>query len=100
MILDLAILIEGAPGIGRSLLLREIPYLWSTQEILHKFKVLLVCLRDPGVQQMTIFSSHSVEETGELLKLPLHVASDYLSENNSEDLVLLLDGCNKYPERL
>ena len=47
------ILIEGAPGIGKTLLLREISYRWGKHQILQKFKlVLLVCLRDPAVQQM------------------------------------------------
>ena len=32
------ILIEGAPGIGKSLLLKEMAYRWGKQEILQKFK--------------------------------------------------------------
>ena len=46
------ILVEGAPGIGKSLLLKEIAYHWGKQQILRKFKLLLlVCLRDPAVQK-------------------------------------------------
>ena len=49
------VLIEGAPAIGKSLLLKEIAYLWATKQILQKFKlVLLLCLRDPAVQQMSL----------------------------------------------
>ena len=49
------ILIEGAPGIGKSVLLKEISYRWDNKELLQKFElVLLVCLRDcqdPSLQQ-------------------------------------------------
>ena len=49
------VLIEGAPGIGKSLLLKEIAYSWAEKKILQKFNlVLLVCLRDPTVQQMSL----------------------------------------------
>ena len=97
------ILIEGAPGIGKSLLLKEIAYRWSKQKILQKFKlVLLICLRDPAVHQMSLIN--------ELLQ-PFYMGerraneiasacSDHLSENDGEDLVLLLDGYDEYPERL
>ena len=97
------ILIEGAPGIGKTLFLREISYRWGKLQILQRFKlVLLVCLRDPAVQQMTIID--------DLLRLfckrdriateIASTCSDYLSANNGEDLVLLLDGYDEYPERL
>ena len=97
------ILIEGAPGIGKSLLLKHIAYRWGIQEILQKFKlVLLVPLRDPAVQKMSLID--------DLLQLfcrrdrrateTASACSDYLSENNSEDLALLLDGYDEYPERL
>ena len=68
------ILIEGAPGIGKSLLLKEIAYRWGMQQILQKFKlVILICLRDPAIQQMSLIDDLLAKETGELLKLPLHV---------------------------
>jgi len=51
------ILIEGAPGIGKSFLLKEIAYRWGKKKILQKFKfVLLLCLRDPAVQQMSLIN--------------------------------------------
>ena len=47
------ILIEGAPGIGKSVLLKEIAYRWGKRELLQKFElVLLVSLRDPSLQQI------------------------------------------------
>ena len=66
------ILIEGAPGIGKTLLLREISYRWGKHEILQKFK-LCPCeiQRYNKYLLLMIFSSCSVKETGELLKLLL-----------------------------
>ena len=47
------ILIEGAPGIGKSVLLKEIAYRWGNKQLLQRFKlVLLVCLCDPSLQQI------------------------------------------------
>jgi len=46
------ILIEGPPGIGKSVMLKEIAYQWDKNHLLTTFKiVLLICLHDPIVQQ-------------------------------------------------
>ena len=97
------ILIEGAPGIGKSLLLKHIAYRWGIQEILQKFKlVLLVCLRNPGVQQMSLIDDllQSFCRRDRRATETASACSDYLSENNGEDLALLFDGYDEYPERL
>ena len=97
------ILIEGAPGIGKSLLLKEMAFRWGKQEILQKFKlVLLVCLRDPAVQQMSLIDNllQSFCKRNRRSREIASACSDYLSENNGEDLALLLDGYDEYPERL
>ena len=97
------ILIEGAPGIGKSLLLKHIAYRWSIQQILQKFKlVLLICLRDPAVQQMSFIDDllQSFCRRDRRATETASACNDYLSENNGEDLVLLFDGYDEYPERL
>ena len=97
------ILIEGAPGIGKSLLLKEIAYRWGVKQILNKFKlVLLICLRDPVVHQMSVIN--------DLLQLFCRrdrraneiatACSDYLLANNGKDLAFLFDGYDEYPEML
>ena len=97
------ILIEGAPGIGKSLLLKHIAYRWSIQQILQKFKlVLLICLRDPAVQQMS-FIDDLLQSFCKRDKDATEIASvcrKYFVNNNGEDLALLFDGYDEYPERL
>ena len=97
------ILIEGAPGIGKSLLLKHIAYRWSIQQILQKFKlVLLICLRDPAVQQMS-FIDDLLQSFCKRDKDATEVSSvcrKYFVNNNGEDLALLFDGYDEYPERL
>ena len=98
------ILIEGAPGIGKSILLKEIAYRWGNKQLLKTFKlVLLVPLRDPTVQQASLIKH--------LLQLfcnredarATHIStacSDYVARNDGKDLVFLLDGFDEYPEAL
>ena len=97
------ILIEGAPGIGKSLLLKEIAYRWGKKQVLQKFKlVLFVCLRDPAVQQMSLIND-LLQSFCKRDRRSVQIASgcsDYLLENNGEDLALLLDGYDEYPEML
>ena len=97
------VLIEGAPGIGKSLLLKQIAYLSATKQILQKFRlVLLLCLRDPAVQQTSLIDDLLQPFcTGDRRAVEISSAcSDYLLENDGEDLVLLLDGYDEYPEKL
>ena len=97
------ILIEGAPGIGKSVLLKEISYRWAKKELLQKFElVLLVCLRDPSLQQ--------TESVNDLLQLfckrdenatqILSACAQYLFANGGKTLTLLLDGYDEYPRDL
>ena len=98
------ILIEGAPGIGKSLLLKEIAYLWSTEQtLLQKFKlVLLISLRDPAVQQMSYIDDllQSFYKRDKEATEVISVCKKYFVKNNGEDLALLFDGYDEYPERL
>ena len=97
------ILIEGAPGIGKSILLQEIAYRWGKGYLLKGFKlVLLLCLRDPAIQQIQ-YISHLFElfcrrdiKSSEAAKL----CSDYFMSSNGEGLVFLIDGYDEFPENL
>ena len=97
------ILIEGAPGIGKSVLLKEIAYRWGKKELLQKFElVLLVSLRDPSLKL--------IKSVDDLLQLfckgdknatkIVSACSEYLFANGGKSLTLLLDGYDEYPEDL
>ena len=97
------VLIEGAPGIGKSSMLKQITFLWATKQILQKFKlVLLLCLRDPAVQQMSLIDDllqpFCKREKG--ATEIVDACSKYFVNNAGEDLVLLFDGYDEYPETL
>ena len=98
------ILIEGAPGIGKSVLLKEIAYRWGDKQLLQNFAlVLLVCLRDPTLQQVK-----SIDDLLQLFfcigdKHAIEIVSacaQYLLANGGKSLTLLLDGYDEYPEHL
>lgn len=56
--LPLTILIEGAPGIGKTILLNEISYRWAEKKVLLKSElVLLLRLREPCVQSLKILTN-------------------------------------------
>ena len=97
------ILIEGQPGIGKSVLLTEISHRWAKRQLLQAHKlVLLLCLRDPMVQQ-----AKSVDDLLHLYckgdKRASEIVSpscDQLLDNGGKDLTLLLDGFDELPECL
>ena len=98
------ILIEGAPGIGKSVLLKEIAYKWGdNKQLLKNYElVLLVLLRDPSLRQVS-----SVDDLlrlfckGDKNALPIVSAcAQYLFGNSGKTLTLLLDGYDEYPRDL
>ena len=93
------ILIEGAPGIGKTVLARRIAYLWAKKELLANLNILfLLFLRDPVLQ--------SIKTTEELIQ--------YLSRNNLDkeeikncvqqikelQVGIVIDGYDEYPIQL
>ena len=95
------ILIEGPPGIGKSLLLKEIAYKWAEKQVLKTFKlVLLVCLRYP-----VFHDAKSVSDLilcfceGDLKATEISTeCSDYFFQNNGKDLLFLFDGFDELPK--
>ena len=97
------IMIEGAPGIGKSVLLREIAYRWGKQQLLQTFTLLLlVCLRDPIVQQATSISDLLLSfcKGDRRAKEIAAMCSDYLFQNDGKHLLFLFDGFDEFPEHL
>jgi len=97
------ILIEGPPGIGKSVLLKQIAFRWSENKLLKKYRlVLLVHLGDPAVQQAS--------QIDDLLKLFYHgytgaseiitACSNYLFQSDGKDITFLFDGFDQFPNAL
>ena len=95
------VLFEGAPGIGKSILLREIAYKWGKGRMLTSFKlVLLVCLRNPIVQQallkikdlIQLFCCRDARAT-EIAT----ACSDHLTQSGGKELIFLFDGFDEFP---
>ena len=93
------ILIEGAPGIGKTTLTKEIAYCWATNEILAEIKIVfLIYLRDPRVQ--------SIETTKQLIEYmsmgclddeQITTLNKYLTNTEGQQLCIVMDGFDEYP---
>jgi len=89
------ILIEGAPGIGKTVLAKEIAYLWAKGELLKDYKlVFLAYLRDPRI--------HKVKSLKDFLQLftSEEVSSDllrFVKEFRGKNTAFILDGFDEYP---
>ena len=97
------ILVEGLPGIGKSLLLQEIAYNWAKGKLLQKFKiVLLVQLRSPAVQQVSLVADlfQLVCEGDKKAPEIATASSDYFFGNKGKGLLFLIDGFDEFPEHL
>ena len=91
------ILIEGAPGIGKTILSKEIAYLWSTNNLLNSKAILfLIFLRN--------FDSNCTKSVKMLIWDALkgcEIATDiakYVTRNNGDDIAIVLDGYDEMSE--
>ncbi|XP_065914025.1 protein NLRC3-like isoform X2 [Dysidea avara] len=99
------VLIEGAPGIGKSVLLKHIALQWGKKIMLTMFKiVLLVCLRDPNIWKVTsvhdllkLFCKGDTKEKATEIAM---TCSDFLLANGGKDVTFLFDGYDEFPEHL
>ena len=94
---DLHILIEGAPGIGKTVLAKEIAYQWAENELLTSKKLLfLVFLREcfqktmMSVEDLIQFVFKSSEMTSCLTK--------HLTKTDGKDTVIIFDGFDELSE--
>ena len=98
------ILIEGAPGIGKSVLLKEIAYKWGdNKQLLKNYElVLLVFLRDPSLRQVSSINGllQLFCKGDENATQIVSACAQYLLDSSGKTLTLLLDGYDEYPRDL
>ncbi len=94
-----SILVEGSPGVGKSVLLKHIAYLWAQGELLTNTDFLfLLHLRDPSVQQM-----HSLDD---LVRHFYHydkqasLVTSCVAQDGGKSVTILLDGYDELPVNL
>ncbi len=94
-----SILVEGSPGVGKSVLLKHIAYLWAQGELLTNTDFLfLLHLRDPSVQQM-----HSLDA---LVRHFYHydkqasLVTSCVAQDGGKSVTILLDGYDELPVNL
>ena len=92
------ILIEGAPGIGKTVLAKEILSHWAKGNLLHHCTlVFLVYLRDPRL--------HKIKSINEIIKLycsergATHI-TNYLYEYYGDNVAFVFDGFDEFPVSL
>ena len=96
------ILIEGAPGIGKTVLAKEIAYQWATNEILTKVKIFfLIYLRDPHLQSLATTKQLVEYMSDECLSSEqITTLTTYLANTEGQELCIVMDGFDEYPTSL
>ena len=90
------ILIEGAPGMGKTVLAKEIAYCWAIGELLKDIQILiLLFLRDPKLREVS-----NAEQLVEYLTMN-HGLSEYeirscTAQLNDAKIGIILDGLDEY----
>ena len=96
-----SILIEGAPGLGKTTLMKQIAYEWANEKILVASQlVFLIPLRDPKVQEFTSvldIVKHFCNWDDEDLSIS---CAKYIKKDEGKNVTLLLDGFDELPLEL
>ena len=94
------ILIEGAPGIGKTVLLKEIAYRWANGTIMTEAKILFhLYLRDPRFQAVSTIKE-LIEYFDYLDDEEISVAVKKLRRTNGEGVIFLFDSLDEYSDVL
>ena len=92
------ILIQGAPGMGKSFLLKHIAYLWATKELLTSSQLLfLISLRIPAVQKMSTIDDLVSQFCSTEIAASIYT---FLYKTGGKNVTILLDGLDELPEEI
>lgn len=88
------ILIEGAPGIGKTILSKEIAFQWANKNLLsEKVLLFLIFLRDPSIQSIKClkdFVSYAICSSQQSREVDL--LTDYLENTSGRHIAIVFDG--------
>ena len=91
------ILIEGAPGIGKTVLAKEIAFQWASNKLLSEKKILLLLFVRQCNFKIITSLKHLVEHVVKSDKIPSCLA-EYLLQTEGKDLVIVFDGYDEVSE--
>ena len=92
------ILIEGAPGIGKTVLSEEIAYCWANGEILNDMKLFLIFVRDPNLHHVNSINKLVYYLGSNCLNdSEVKAVADKLRRANGSNTVLVIDGYDECP---
>ena len=96
------ILIEGAPGIGKTILSKEIAFQWANNNLLsEKLLLFLIFLRDPFIQSITClkdFVSYALCSSPQNKNVEL--ITEYLENTSGKYTTIVFDGYDEISEEL
>jgi len=93
------VLIEGAPGLGKTVLLKQIAYEWAQgNQLTNSHLVFLLMLRDTAVRDISSIEKlvkYFYAKSEDTCK----VYADLISETNGRNITFLLDGYDELPQK-
>ena len=92
------LLIEGAPGIGKTVLSKEIVFQWANGNLLKNERlVFLIYFRDPKIRKINNFESLIEYISYSLISKSIE---QYIGSVSGKDVTLVFDGYDEYPDML
>ncbi|XP_065896269.1 NACHT, LRR and PYD domains-containing protein 12-like [Dysidea avara] len=95
------ILIEGAPGIGKTVLAKEIAFQWANNKLLSSKKFLfLIFLRECNVNRIVSVESFVQYAVKSSTSEMITCVAKHLSQTDGEDLAIVFDGYDEISEEV